>query len=188
MNAQARINAAADRRAGLCDQQIEALLARPNLTPDEVNIVLSLADLRDDYVARIACEAPDISEMTTQSGAPHYEVETYGDGTPGCISIDADAADDHRMPPDLANVILPLHRQAGETFRDAADRVWREHREATGQEKFGFYLGETVNVTVCKVGDKPGKVVGFADGISIQWPGNSGPSYGYRPEQLRHGP
>lgn len=149
-----------------------------------------------DIAGYAACGAEvasalDISEMTPQTGTPYVETESYGDGTPGCIT--AEAADDNVMPATLADslsgVILPLHRRPGETMRDARDRTWREHREAFGQEKFGFHLGETVNLKRDCVGHNPGKVVGFGNGVDVIWTHwKSGVHKDIQPDYLRHGP
>lgn len=55
------------------------------------------------------------------------------------------------------------------------------------ETKFGFRLGETVNIKTSPSGNNPGEVVGFSHlGVGVQW--KLGGIHFYTKELLRHGP
>jgi hypothetical protein len=58
----------------------------------------------------------------------------------------------------------------------------------TPETKFGFAVGETVNLDWADAGHLPGHVIGFADRdcVTVKW--HHGPVSSFRPEDLRHGP
>lgn len=68
---------------------------------------------------------------------------------------------------------------------------WGAHEDALElqpESKFGFTVGETVNIVAFEFGDRPGKVVGFQDQtVCVQWPGRQ-PVNIHFPDRLRHGP
>jgi hypothetical protein len=104
------------------------------------------------------------------------------------LQIELEAAAKVEKPKSMLD-LLRLHSATEQRLAHNADPTTRHGGQPIRPEsRFGFMVGETVNLKVSEVGQNPGIVHSFNDdGVNILWNQSTDVSHGWYHKMLRHG-